>query len=550
MAKLQRLELLDLVHGQGDRRASVIKLNLAKRTCIAVMLSAAVCPWAAAQSLRSLLSFEEANRTQPFAQDEQPLAKSAKFNTLVNFDGTNGGNPAGSLIQGRDGKLYGTTFDGGSNNNQICLVGGCGTVFKISARGRLTPLYNFCAETNCADGANPAAPLVLGRDGNFYGITELGGATGSGTVFKITPSGILTTLYNWCSQTGCADGAYVNFPETGSFVQATDGNFYGTNDTGGTALGGTVFKLTPSGALTTLYSFCSQTACADGVYPTGLIQATDGNFYGTTQFGGANRYGTVFRITPQGKLSTLYSFCSQTNCTDGSVPFGPLVQANNGNFYGTTEAGGTSTNTLCGGFCGTAFKMTASGALSTLYNFCSLANCADGASPSFSLVQGTDGNFYGSTLGGNGVSQYGITVFRLIAAGSLTTLHIFATVSQGPDALFQATTGSFYGVTLEGGTSNNCSPFTCGIAFSLAMGLGPCVETVPTAGKVGSHVAILGQGFKSTTAVSFHGTATKFTVRSDTYLTATVPKGAATGFVAVTTSKRKLRSNQKFRVIP
>jgi uncharacterized repeat protein (TIGR03803 family) len=548
MAKLQLLELSGLVRGQADQRASVIKLNLAKRTCIAVLLSGAVRAWAAAQPLRTLLSFEEANGTQPFAQDEQRLAKSAKFNTLVNFDGTNGGNPAGSLIQGRDGKLYGTTFDGGPNNDKICVGGGCGTVFKVSARGTLTTLYSFCSQTSCADGANPAASLVLGKDGNIYGITEIGGANGSGTVFRITPSGSLTTLYNWCAQTGCADGAYVNFPETGAFVQASDGNFYGTNDAGGTALAGTVFKLTPSGALTTLYSFCSQTACADGIYPTGLIQASDGKFYGTTQFGGANRDGTVFRITAHGKLTTLYSFCSQTNCTDGSVPFGPLVQANDGNFYGTTEAGGTSTNTLCGGFCGTAFKMTASGGLTTLYNFCSSANCTDGASPAFGLVQGTDGNFYGSTLGGNGVSQYGITVFRLNPGGSLTTLHTFNTVSQGPDALFQATMGTFYGVTLEGGTSNNC-PLTCGIAFSLAMGLGPFVETVPTAGKVGSQVAILGEGFKGTTAVSFNGTAAKFTVHSDTHLTATVPKGAATGFVAVTTS-RKLRSNRKFRVIP
>jgi uncharacterized repeat protein (TIGR03803 family) len=520
MANLQLSELSALVRAQGDKRASLIKLNLAKRTCIAALLSLAVCRSAAPQT----------------------------FKTVVNFDGTNGGNPAGSLIQGRDGKLYGTAFDGGSNTNNICLVGGCGTVFRISARGTLTTLYSFCSQTNCADGANPAGPLVLGSDGNFYGITELGGATGSGTAFKITPSGSLTTLYNWCSQQGCADGAYVNLPETASFVQASDGNFYGTNDTGGAALAGTVFKLTPGGALTTLYSFCSQTACADGVYPTGLIQATDGNFYGTTQFGGSNRQGTVFRITPHGKLTTLYNFCSQTNCTDGAAPFGPLVQANDGKFYGTTEAGGTSTNTLCGGFCGTVFKMTSSGTLTTLYNFCSSANCTDGASPAFSLVQASDGSFYGATLGGVN-TQDGITVFRLKTAGHVTTLHTFDTVSQGPEALFQATTGPFYGETLEGGTSNNCGSFSCGIAFSLGVGLGPFVETVPSVGKVGSHVAILGQSFKGATAVSFNGTAAKFTVHTDTYLSATVPKGAATGFVTVTTSKRKLRSNKRFRVI-
>lgn len=470
----------------------------------------------------------------------------AKFTTLFNFDGgAKGGNPAGSLTQGRDGNLYGTTYDGGANSN--CFGSTCGTFFRMSRNGTITTLYNFCSQASCADGGNPSGPLVLATDGNFYGITETGGATGSGTAFKITPGGKLTTLYNWCSQGVCNDGAFGSFAETATFVQATDGNFYGTNDVGGSGLSGTAFKMTPSGTLTTLYTFCpSQTNCPDGIYPTGLIQGTDGNFYGTTQFGGANRFGTVFKMTPKGALTTLYNFCSKTNCADGAVSFGPLIQTANGNFYGTTQFGGANCVSTSG--CGTAFKITTKGVLTTLYNFCSSTNCADGVSPSFSLVQAPDGNFYGSTVGAPGSSS-GITLFRLTPTNKLTTLNTFTTVSQSPEALFQATNGTFYGVTLEGGT-NQCANLSCGIAFKLATGLGSFVETVPAVGKVGSKVEILGQALKGTTAVSFNGKTANFKVVSDTYLTATVPSGATTGFVTVMTPKGNLKSNKKFRVIP
>ena len=537
MTKLQMVEPSALVRAQSGQRTGVIQLNLAKMMCIAVVWSAAISTLAAAQT----------------------FTKSVTFTTLFTFDGgTNGGNPAGPLVQARDGNLYGTTYDGGANTYANCPAANCGTFFKISPGGKLTTLYNFCSQANCADGGAPSGPLVLGADGDFYGITEVGGtgagcsASGAcGTAFKITPSGVLTTLYNWCSQPSCADGAYVLLAEPGTFVQATDGNFYGTNDAGcPAACAGTVFKLTPGGSLKALYTFCSQTSCTDGEFPTGLIQAADGNFYGTTNTGGANGNGTVFKITPGGTLTTLYSFCSQTNCTDGALP-GPLIQAADGNLYGMTEFGGTSTNQLCDGSCGTVFEIaTAGGSPATLYNFCSLIDCTDGASPAFSLVQATDGNFYGSTLGGNGGNnQYGITLFTITPAGVLTTTHTFNTVSQTPEALFQATNGTFYGVTLEGG-NYNCGPFNCGIVFSLAVGLGPFVETVPTAGRVGTKVDILGQGLKGTTAVSFNGTAAKFVVHSNTYLTATVPSGATTGYVTVTTPKRKLKSNKEFRVIP
>lgn len=223
--------------------------------------------------------------------------------TLVNFDGTNGDLPFASLVQGLDGNLYGTTYYGGAN--------GYGAVYKMTPAGTMTTVYSFCAQTNCADGSYPDAGLVPGTNGNFYGTTVMGGAYNWGTVFKITPTGELATLYSFCSQgSPCADGAE---PDA-ELIQATDGNFYGTTPGGGTNSFGTVFKITPAGKLTTLYSFCARTNCTDGREPyAGLIQAADGNCYGTTGRGGASgtsftASGTVFKITPDGVLTTFYSF--------------------------------------------------------------------------------------------------------------------------------------------------------------------------------------------------------------------------------------------------
>jgi uncharacterized repeat protein (TIGR03803 family) len=207
------------------------------------------------------------------------------------------------------------------------------------------------------------AGLVQAANEDFYGTTASGGANGRGAVFKITPSGMLTTLYSFCSQKGCRDGS---FPVS-ALVQATNGDLYGTTYYGGANCApdgcGTVFKISMSGTLTRLHSFCSQSGCPDGGHPTaGLIQATDGNLYGTTSVGGANDLrggGTIFKITPSGTLTTLYSFCSQSGCPDGSGPAAGLVQATNGAFYGTTYSGGA--NDTCSGplpGCGTVFSLS------------------------------------------------------------------------------------------------------------------------------------------------------------------------------------------------
>jgi uncharacterized repeat protein (TIGR03803 family) len=367
--------------------------------------------------------------------------------TVHSFAGhpNDGALPNAGLAQASDGSFYGTTIWGGASGNcSYPDASGCGAVFKLTPSGTMTILYSFCSQPNCADGG-----LVQATDGNFYGTTAGGGASsncpgpyvsGCGTVFKITPSGTLTTVSSFNYTDGSSPWA--------GLVQATDGSFYGTTQWGGAYGVGTVFKVTPGGTLTTLHAFNGY----DGDSPLGgLVQATDGNFYGTTEGGGANGSGTVFRITPSGTPTTLYSFCSQTSCADGSGPYAGLVQASDGNFYGTTGTGGAFGNY------GTIFKITPSGTLTTLYSFCAQNGCADGEYPGAELVQATDGNLYGTTQSG-GTSQncdsYGCgTVFKITPSGTLTTLHSFNYADGGyPYAgLVQARDGNFYGTTFKGG---------------------------------------------------------------------------------------------------
>jgi uncharacterized repeat protein (TIGR03803 family) len=218
------------------------------------------------------------------------------FTTLASFDGTDGAYPQAGLVRATNGDLYGTTETGGAN--------GAGTVFKITPSGTLTTLYSFCSQGGCTDGSNPYAGLVQATNGDLYGTTSGGGAgdacsyydSGCGTIFKITPSGALTTIYSFCSQGGCADGAQ----PVAALVHAANGDLYGTAVNGGAnGSSGAVFKITPSGTLTPLYSFCSQSECMDGALPiAGLVQATDGDLYGTVESGSPSLgYGTVFSLS-------------------------------------------------------------------------------------------------------------------------------------------------------------------------------------------------------------------------------------------------------------
>ena len=465
------------------------------------------------------------------------------FTSLTSFNYTDGAIPFG-LIQGSDGNLWGGTDKGGTGGNFSCNTS-CGTIFNVTPAGVLTSVHGF----NGNDGNGPTA-VIQASNGTYYGTASYGGthdctSFGSpgpcGNVFKLVGT-TLTPIYNFCAQNNCTDGAI----PWGRMVQGTDGNLYGTTQAGGTgtcsgALGpgcGTVFKITvATGALKTLHSFVN----TDGAYPFGwLIQASDGNFYGTTPVGGANGYGTVFKITSAGTLTTVHNFAK----TDGAYPYGGLVQAANGTFYGTTselELNGAPDCTLTGVGYGTVFEMTSAGKVTTLHSF---AN-TDGAYPYTGLVQGTDGNFYGSTACG-GTHNDG-TAFSVTSLGTLKTLHIFAG-SDGSiplSGLTQHTNGEFYGTTVFGGTDND------GTVFRLSVALGPFLQIQPTSGKEGAKIGIAGQGFSSSSVVKFGGTkATTIVLTGTTFITATVPAAALTGAVTVTTGTTTLTSTKTFKVLP
>lgn len=458
------------------------------------------------------------------------------YSALYEFGGQTGdpANPqySGIIAQGRDGNLYSTapaTPIGG-----LCSF--CGAVFKITPSGTLTVVYDF--NDTAGSGYTPFGGLMLGTDGNFYGTTKVGGTFNEGTLFKITASGTLTPLYNFGTCTyPCKDGIYPKVPP----VQGTDGNFYGTtpNTNDGTNTG-VVYKITSAGKFTTIHAF-DFTAGYNSNAP--LIQGSDGNYYGTTTLGGKTitstcvavlaspTCGTVFKITPGGTVTFIYEFAK----TDGAGPIGPVIQGTDGNFYGTTSEGGTS------GF-GVVFKLTSAGVLTVLHNF----NGTDGKTPDAGLVQANDGNLYGVASAG-GTLGYG-TIFKTgTSPGTFSVLYNFEnTHGATPEVtLFQHTNGILYGDT-DSGDSHGY-----GVFYSLNIGAAEFARLQTTSGKVGSTVSILGQGFTGTTAVSFNGVnATTFTVSSDTYLTAKVPTGAKTGTVTVTRPSGNLNSIRQFKVTP
>jgi uncharacterized repeat protein (TIGR03803 family) len=345
-------------------------------------------------------------------------------------DVANGQCPAAALIQGTDGNFYGTTRSGGP------YPGYAGVVFQMTPDGMETVLHTF---GDAGDGKTPEASLIQGSDGNFYGTTSAGGAyAGStdtgGTVFTITPDGVETVLHSFG---GAGDGVAPAF----GLILGNDGNFYGTTQGGGAYGNGTVFKITSAGVETVLYSFSATPA---GTNPQALILASDGNFYGATYMGGAYGNGMIFKLTPAGVGTVLYSF---SGTPDGNGP-DALVQGSDGNFYGTTEVGGANSTCLEGDYgCGTVFKVTPAGVETVLHSF---GGTGDGVVPE-GLIQGSDGNFYGTTdIGGK--ANVG-TVFEITPTGVETVLHsIGYNRDQWPEAgLVQSSDGNFYGTTCYGG---------------------------------------------------------------------------------------------------
>jgi len=385
-----------------------------------------------------------------------------------------GGSPGASLIQGRDGNFYGTS---GWTNRAHC------TVFKITPQGTLTTLWQFGSLSNNADGnVEYNVSLVQGRDGDFYGTTAFGGTNQFyGTVYKITSAGTLTPLWQFGSLSNHADSFAPN-----GLVQGNDGNFYGTTVGGELINHGTVFRITPAGSLTTLYAFGN--VAGDGTTPdAALVQGSDGNFYGTTAGGGAFGHGTVFQMSPTGTLTNIWHF---TGGVDGASPFAALIQAPDGFFYGTTYGGGTNNG-------GTVYKITSAGTLTPLWQFGSLSNIADGFRPEAPLVLGSDGNFYGTAVSGGTSTYHSVgTVFKITSAGTLTPLWQFGSLSNYPSSadgdlphggLVQGSDGSFYGTTTFGGTNGGGA---YGTVFKICVPLNPPANEICSLSMADSNIVV------------------------------------------------------------
>jgi uncharacterized repeat protein (TIGR03803 family) len=466
------------------------------------------------------------------------------FTTITDFGEGNGQQPTSALAQGLDGNLYGSLqYPPRSTSEEV---------FSLTTAGSWT-LFGYSCDTEGCAGYQPYANLTLAGDGNFYGTASRDGDgkyhndNHGGTVFRANPQSGLSTVYNFCSKLGCQDGDDPYTPLT----LGSDGKLYGTTNIGGEHDLGTVFIVTLQGAENVLHNFNT----TDGAHPAGgLVQATDGNFYGTTEAGGTavnciatGGCGTIFRITPQGTLTTLYNFCQESNCTDGYWPTGSLIQATDGNLYGTTIYGGADSKNTSFSY-GTVFKISLAGNFTSLYTFCSQTNCADGYQP-FNLIQATDGNLYGTTHWGGSSDGGEGTAFEITTSGELTVLHDFCASGgttcadgYGASPLLQSTDGNFYGTTFYAGSSGY------GTAFQLSTGLAPFVQTVTSSGAARSSVIILGNNLTGTTSVTFNGAAAAFTVVSGTEITATIPKGATSGPVQVTTPTATLTSNKIFTV--
>jgi uncharacterized repeat protein (TIGR03803 family) len=465
-------------------------------------------------------------------------AQAQTYTVLHSFSSsTDGANPTAGLSQGTSGNLFGTTSTGGTN--------GSGTTYLITPEGTLTTLYDYCSTSHhgiCMDGKIVKAGIVQSAEVFFYGVTVFGGnlTANAGILFKISPTGNLTILHDFVGADGSNPYA--------SLYHGTNGFFYGSTTAGGANGLGTLFNIDDLGTFTSLHSFSG----TDGQFPVAqMIEGADGNFYGTTELGGANgaNAGTVFELSSTGVFTTLYNFCSLANCADGRGPVSALLQNPDGNFFGTTESGGAHG-------AGAIYEISSTGTFSVLYSFCSQAGCTDGRSPEAGLFGASDGNFYGiTTLGGTpsaacALAQHGGcgTIFQLAPSGVLTTLYNFCQESACTDGnsvrspLVQDTNGRFYGTTEKGGANND------GLVFSLSTGLRRFVVARPDFGKAGNNIKILGTNLTGATSVTFNGTPATFSVVQGSLISAAVPTGATTGKIEVVTPAGTLLSDGDFQV--
>jgi len=431
--------------------------------------------------------------------------------------------PRGNIVQGRDGNMYG----GGA----ACGANGSGAVYKISSAAAESVFFNFPQQWLYCGGAG----LTLGSDGNFYGACEAGNpATGLGSIFRLTPAGVFTDLYDF---TGANGDSLPVYPP----IQASDGNFYGV--TGNEVqVCGNIYRLTPAGAYKNLHTF-SGSDC----HSSNLLQASDGNLYGTlANCAVVQGAGCVYKISTAGVFKEIHDFAFTT----GQAPCTGMIQGKDGKLYGATQQGAAN------GY-GNIYKMTTAGAPTDLHDFNNPidASCVNNVGPPVNLLQVADGTFYGvnPAYGPNGTgSIYKLTSTKVFTAFLFPNPPVDGDLPSS--TLIQNTNGLVYGTTPSGGGGGGSCPQGCqGTFFSVATGDVPFVSLEPTqkTGNVGAIVGLFGQGFSSASVVKFGGVAaTSVTMSGTTYLTAVVPLGAHTGTVTVATGATTLTSPQTYKVKP
>jgi uncharacterized repeat protein (TIGR03803 family) len=436
------------------------------------------------------------------------IVHAQSYEVLNNFTSYRPGEPWGIISPSRGGYLLSTAPDD--------ELGVHGDALRLTTSGVRTVLHEF---STAEGGTSPIGGVTLGKDGRFYGTTESGGLNDRGTVFQMTPDGVVKTLHDFA---GGSDGSLAEAAP----ILGLDGDFYGV--TAGYEDSGTIYRITSNGGFTSLHAFTG----TDGAKPLGpLFEATNYWFYGTTSSGGTNNDGTIFRISPSGEFEVLFNFDE----THGAFPDAGVIQASDGNFYGVTPSGGAN-----GLGWGVVYKMTPTHQVTVLHDF---TDGSDGAAPVGTLVQATDGSLYGVTVGG-GAFGAGV-LFRISMAGEFTVLHDFqSSTGVYPLALIQHTNGFLYGITQDGGNEGK------GVFYRFNLGAPPFVTYLPSYGRVGMTVDILGEGFTGDSKAFFNGAPAQITDVEPTYMRVVVPNGATTGWITITTTKGILKSNRIFLVRP
>lgn len=488
-----------------------------------------------------------------------------QFDT-ASSDFPDGQQPMSELIEGADGNYYAITAFGGAGGCPGLIGGetmGCGAVVRITPMGAFSVVYSFpydAANQTAPNGVDALGGLVQGPDRNFYGITGWGGTVqncpmpfmngaGCGTVIKLTPAGKLIVLHSFCGIEGCGGLNVDGWLPMGRLIFGSDGNLYGTTNQGGLVANrynsGTIFKISRNGTYKILHMFSGNSGTGDGANPTaGLIQASDGNFYGTTQAGGTHGSGTVFRMTPSGVVTVIHSFSP----SDGEYPQSALFEARDGNLYATCYGGGANS-------VGTAFRISKSGSFQKLYDFTNAPGNL-GYAPKAGLVQGPDGDLYGTTwAGGNNFGSTG-TLYKLTTSGTVTLLANFDPNSNGSVPVAVPLLGSDGNLYLTASQSGGLNPHGYddqGAIDRLTTSFAPPRPAIgsfyPTKGTPGVNVTIAGSAFVGATAVKFNGISATFTVEASGFIVAKVPVGATTGTITVKTRGGTATSRKTFTVL-